>query len=134
MQRAYPEIVSETEKGLYIDDLINCGPTVRAALQVKTVTKILNRGGFTLHKWHSNATELDAISITKAVRHKKPMQSSNWAFPKQRRVRSSEFFWDMEKDTHEVKPPPESAQPTKEAYCENCPEFKTHWVWPNLQH
>ena len=60
---AYPEIVSEVEKSLYVDDLINGGPTVGAATQVKeTATEIFAQGGFTLHKWHSNAPELDADS------------------------------------------------------------------------
>ena len=59
----YPEIVSEIEKSLYVDDLISGGPTVRTAMQVKeTVTEIFTQGGFTLHKWHSNAPELDAVS------------------------------------------------------------------------
>lgn len=31
----YPEIVSEIEKSLYVDDLINGGPTVRAVTEVK---------------------------------------------------------------------------------------------------
>ena len=59
----YPEIVSEIEKSLYLDDLINGGPTVTAAMQVKeTVTEIFAQGGFTLHKWYSNAAELHAVS------------------------------------------------------------------------
>lgn len=62
-RRAYPEIAREIEKSLYVDDLINGGPTVEAAKQVKeTSTEVFAQGGFTLHKWHSNAVELDAVS------------------------------------------------------------------------
>ena len=62
-RKAYPEIVNEIERSLYFDDLINGGPTVEAARQVKeTSTEIFAQGGFTLHKWHSNAAELDAVS------------------------------------------------------------------------
>ena len=62
-RKAYPEIVNEIERSLYVDDLINGGPTVEAAKQVKeTSTEVFSQGGFTLHKWHSNAAELDAVS------------------------------------------------------------------------
>ena len=55
-RKAYPEIVIEIEKSLYLDDLINGGPTVEAAKQVKeTSTEVFAQGGFTLQKWHSNA-------------------------------------------------------------------------------
>ena len=62
-RKAYPEIVNEIERSLYVDDLINGGPTVETAKQVKeTSTEVFSQGGFTLHKWHSNAAELDAVS------------------------------------------------------------------------
>ena len=55
--------MNEIQKSLYVDDLINGGPTVKAAEQVKkTSTEVFAQGGFTLHKWHSNAMELDAVS------------------------------------------------------------------------
>ena len=62
-RKAYPKIVNEIEKSLYVDDLINGGPTVEAAKEVKeTSTEVFAQGGFTLHKWHSNVAELDAVS------------------------------------------------------------------------
>ena len=62
-RKAHSEIVNEIEKSLYVDDLINGGPTVEAAKQVKeTSTEVFAQGRFTRHKWHSNATELDAVS------------------------------------------------------------------------
>ena len=40
-RKAYQEIVKEIEKSLYVDNLINGGPTVEAARQVKeTSTKV----------------------------------------------------------------------------------------------
>lgn len=45
-----------------MDDLISGGPTIPAARQVKeTSSDIFARGGFTLHKWDSNARELDLL-------------------------------------------------------------------------
>ena len=50
-RKAHPEIVNEIEKSLYVDDLINGGPTVEAAKQVKeTSTEVFAQGGFTLRK------------------------------------------------------------------------------------
>ena len=44
-RKAYPEIVNEIEKSLYVDDLINGGPTVEAAKQVKEMsTEVLLKG------------------------------------------------------------------------------------------
>ena len=46
-----------------MDDLISGGPTIPASRQVKeTSSDIFARGGFTLHKWASNARELDAVN------------------------------------------------------------------------
>lgn len=46
-----------------MDDLISGGPTIPAARQVKeTSSDIFARGGFTLHKWDSNARELDTVN------------------------------------------------------------------------
>ena len=60
----YPKVVEQIEKSLYVDDLISGGPTIPAARQVKeTSSDIFAQGGFTLHKWHSNARELDTVNI-----------------------------------------------------------------------
>ena len=59
----YPKVVEEIEKSLYVDDSISGGPTIQAARQVKeTSSDIFARGGFTLHKWDSNARELDTVN------------------------------------------------------------------------
>lgn len=59
----YPKVVEEIERSLYVDDLISGGPTIPAARQVKeTSSDIFTQGGFTLHKWDSNARELDTVN------------------------------------------------------------------------
>ena len=51
----YPEIVHETEKSLYVDDLISGGPTQAKAETIKLASvEIFAKGTFELHKWHSN--------------------------------------------------------------------------------
>ena len=59
----YPKVVEEIERSLYVDDLISGGPTIPAAGQVKeTSSDIFAQGGFTLHKWDSNARKLDTVN------------------------------------------------------------------------
>ena len=61
----YPETVPEIERGLYVDDLLTGGPTVEKAQQVKkTATEIFAKATFTLHKWNSNARELELTEAT----------------------------------------------------------------------
>ena len=51
----YPDIVSEIERSLYVDDLISGGPTSEKAKEIKSASQsIFAKGTFELHKWHSN--------------------------------------------------------------------------------
>ena len=55
-----PESVAEILRSLYVDDLISGGPTVSKAKELKgDAISIFSDGGFQLHKWHSNAPELE---------------------------------------------------------------------------
>ena len=52
--------MSEIEKSLYVDDLVSRGENEMKAEQLKTVaTEIFADTTFDLHKWHSNARELE---------------------------------------------------------------------------
>ena len=56
-----PEVVKKIRKDLYADDLISGSITVRKAREVKDKATVVFRDAcFTLHKWHSNAPELEA--------------------------------------------------------------------------
>ena len=55
-----PEIVAKFKKELYVDDLISGSITVSKAQEVqRKATTIFQDVGFKLHKWHSNARELE---------------------------------------------------------------------------
>jgi len=57
----YPDTVQEIERGLYVDDLLTGNQTVEKAQEIKnTATEILGKACFQLHKWNSNARELEA--------------------------------------------------------------------------
>ena len=113
-RKAYPEIVREIEKSLYVDDLINGAPTVEAAKQVKEAsTEVFAQGGFTLHKWHSSTVELDAVSADQISEMQESYAKQQLGVPQRGKGVLLGVPWDKEKDTIEVKFPTECVQPTK---------------------
>ena len=60
----YPEIVSEIGKSFYVDDLISGGETMVEQLKTKA-TEIFADATFDLHKWHSNAREVESYNTVK---------------------------------------------------------------------
>ena len=57
----HPEIVSEIEKSLYVDDLISGGENEIEAEQLKSkAIEIFSDATFDLHKWHSNVRDLES--------------------------------------------------------------------------
>ena len=56
----HPEIVAEIRKSTYLDDLISGAPTTNEAAELKQdAIEIFDDAKFRLHKWHSNAPELE---------------------------------------------------------------------------
>ena len=109
----YPEIVSEIEKSLYVDDLISGGETEMKAEQLKTkATEIFADATFDLHKWHSNARELESYNTVEREETK--------TFAKQQLGVSNGdqasilgLPWNKEADTIGVNFPPDKTESTK---------------------
>ena len=60
-ERRYPELVKEVRESMYVDDLMSGGETVElTAAKKATATEIFSDATFTIHRWHSNAPELEA--------------------------------------------------------------------------
>ena len=56
----YPELVQELREGLYVDDLTIGGTTVEEIEKKKaTAVEVFESATFAIHKWHSNAPELE---------------------------------------------------------------------------
>ncbi|XP_046863293.1 uncharacterized protein LOC124457043 [Xenia sp. Carnegie-2017] len=56
-----PDIVEELKKSMYVDDLLSGGQTVDKAKERKRKSiDVFNDANFNLHKWNSNAHELEA--------------------------------------------------------------------------
>ena len=55
-----PKIVKQIREGLYVDDLITGGSTVPQTQIVKDkAVEVFADAVFTIHKWHSNSSELE---------------------------------------------------------------------------
>ncbi|XP_028393616.1 uncharacterized protein LOC114517961 [Dendronephthya gigantea] len=66
-ERQYPEIVKEIREGLYVDDLMVGGASIDIVQEKKdTSIEVFQDASFTLHKWHSNARELEASGSSAA--------------------------------------------------------------------
>ncbi|KAK3742407.1 hypothetical protein QZH41_020716, partial [Actinostola sp. cb2023] len=114
-RRDHSEIVNEIQRSLYVDDLITGGSTVEEAKLIKdTATEIFDKAGFTLHKWHSNATELDPNNEQQGA-CETPETYAKQQLGVAQRVKGTllGMEWNIENDTIAVKVPSERAQPTK---------------------
>ena len=59
-----PEVVAEVHESLYVDDLLSGGATMVEAKDLKQQTiTIFEDATFSLHKWHSNASELEEVPV-----------------------------------------------------------------------
>lgn len=59
-EKEYPEVVSELQQSLYVDDLLTIGETLQHAHEQKgRVVKIFNKATFKLQKRNSDVKELE---------------------------------------------------------------------------
>ena len=107
-----PELVAQIRKSLYVDDLITGAPTVKQTQQQKEkATEIFNDAQFTLHKWKSNAPELEQQA--------KPEDHEEESFAKQQlgtKTSESKLLglpWDPNADTLSVCFPQQKEEATK---------------------
>ena len=109
----YPEIVSEIEKSLYVDDLISGGENVKSAGKLKNkATEIFANATFTLHKWHSNVRELESSDkVNPEVLE--TFAKQQLGIPNGEEASILGLPWKKKEDTIGVKFPPGPAEPTK---------------------
>ena len=117
----YPEIVSEIEKSLYVDDLISGGEDEIKAKQLKSkATEIFSDATFSLHKWHSNVREIES---PRGIR-----ETTTWS-PKWRGCVHPRSFVEQRKRHHWVQ-----LSVPKEGYSGKSLEYTIHWDWWHLLH
>ena len=110
----YPEVVREIERSLYVDDLIHGGPTVEAASLIKsTSTEIFSQAAFELHKWHSNAVELETDVSNVSRGEAETSAKKQLRVPQRGESALLGLSWNKEQDTVTVKFPRERAASNK---------------------
>ena len=65
-QEEFPDMVKALRDDTYVDDIQYGSDKVEALTRFKEeATQIMNKGGFTLHKWHSNVATLESTPQNK---------------------------------------------------------------------
>jgi hypothetical protein len=106
-----PETVAKLKRELYVDDLISGFGTVNEALELKTkASEIFEEACFRLHKWHSNARELesDQDSTVEPTYAKQHLHKSDGGASSVLGLK-----WNKDSDTLSVTFPQEEAVATK---------------------
>ena len=107
-----PELVAELRKSLYVDHLISGKPTVKETGQLKQgAIEVFEDAKFTLHKWHSNAAELEE-NRTK-VEDEESFAKQQLRQPGGRDGSPVGLSWDKRKDEISVAVPKENAITSK---------------------
>ena len=110
----YPDIVSEIERSLYVDDLISGGPTSEKAKEIKSASQnVFAKGTFELHKWHSNVKELESAASEPVSIEEGTYAKEQLNVPGRQGATLLGLPWDKENDTVGVSFPQEKADPSK---------------------
>ena len=95
-----PEIVSEIEQTLYIDDLISGGPTKEKAKEIKSASpSVFAKGNFELHKWHSNVPELESTESELVLVKEETYANEQLNVPRRKGANLLGLPWDKDQDT-----------------------------------
>ena len=112
-----PQSVAEILRSLYVDDLISGNATITKAKELKSdAVEIFSDAGFHLHKWHSNAPELEESLLEN-------VKETEDTYAKQNLNGESSgggtkllgLEWDKSEDTLAITFPQEDTNPTKRA-------------------
>ena len=109
----HPEIVSEIEKSLYVDDLISGGENKIEAEQLKSkAIEIFSDATFDLHNWHSNVRDLES-PIKVGAEDAETFAKQQLGVPNGEQASILGLSWNKEEDTIGIKFPSCVAEPTK---------------------
>ena len=122
-EKQEPEVVEKIRRELYIDDLISGSTSVCKAQKLKEqATAIFQDAGFTLHKWHSNAPELQSAQnkVDDPTYAKQQV-----AIPEGENCGLLGLGWNKRRDTVSVAIPSEKTAVTKRGL----PKSMIPWDW-----
>ena len=107
-----PAVVDEISKSLYVDDLVSGATTTAKATTLKNkATEIFQDATFELHKWQSNAEELDNPSSL--TQEEETYAKQQLGVPAKKNGKLLGLDWNKEDDTISISFPTEKADLTK---------------------
>ncbi len=107
-----PAAVDDISKSLYVDDLVSGATTIEKAATLKSgATEIFQDVTFELHKWQSNAKELDTPSSPKP--DDETYAKQQLGAPAEEKSKLLGLDWNKEDDTISITFPAEKAEMTK---------------------
>ncbi|XP_068750826.1 uncharacterized protein [Montipora capricornis] len=123
-----PEVVKKIRKELYVDDLISGSITVHKAREVKDKATVVFRDAcFTLHKWHSNAPELEADHSSAEDKEETTYAKQQLGAPRGNMSRILGLSWNKKRDTVSVEVPTDQAKLTKRGILAKVQTFMIPW-------
>ena len=107
----YLELIEKIKDDMYVDDMVTGGDNVREVEKMKSESiELFEKGGFKLHKWHSNEPHLETNDLS-------PNTELNYAKEslgtKSTETKILGLHWDKQRDTYRVEIPTESQRLTK---------------------
>ena len=107
----YSEPIRKIRDDMYVDDLVTGGKSLQEVEKIKSdSTELFEKGGFKLHKWHSNEPNLETndLSSEKELNFAKEHLGT-----KANETKILDLNWDKQRDTFRVEIPTESQHLTK---------------------
>ena len=110
----YPELIKELHDGLYVDDLMTGGVTVEDAKSKKAAAiEVFSDAAFEIHKWHSNTSELEALSDLQPKEEELTYAKQQLGGAKPSQGKLLGLGWDRDRDTLSVTLKSEQSETTK---------------------
>ena len=104
-------LIERIKDDMYVDDMVTGGDNVREVKNIKSESiELFEKGGFKLHKWHSNEPQLetDDLSFQSELNYAKESLGTKTSESK-----ILGLVWDKHKDTYNIEIPKESLRLTK---------------------
>ena len=107
----YLELIRKIRDDMYVDDLVTGGESLQEVEKIKSDSiELFEKGGFKLHKWHSNETNLETNDLNS---EKELNFAKEHLGTKANETKILGLNWDKQRDTFRVEIPTENQPLTK---------------------
>ena len=107
----YLELIRKIRDDMHVDDLVTGGESLQEVEKIKSDSiELFEKGGFKLHKWHSNEPNLETNDLSS---EKELNSTKEHLGAKANKTKILDLNWDKQRDTFRVEIPTESQRLTK---------------------